>query len=119
VWNGIAFYDQVLSVCIICAAPRALPVVSPYAFEVLGEPAISQANAGYPVAESSGEEALHAWIVWCPRWVGVWWVWSFVEILQGVLLDVCAYCWLCRSCRLGCVLNEWEDVVEYSIDLEM
>jgi len=49
----------------------------------------------------------------------VWRVWSFVEILQGVLLDIRLYCWFCRSCRLGCILNEWEDVVEYSIDLEV
>jgi len=72
VWHGVAFHDEVLSVCIVGTAPRALPVVSSYAFEVLGEPPMSQADAGYPVAESSGEEALYACIVWCPRWVGVW-----------------------------------------------
>jgi len=71
------------------------------------------------VAESLGEEALRACIVWCPRWVSVWRVWSFVEILHVVLLDVRAYCCFCQSCRLGRVLNEWEDVVEYSINLEV
>jgi len=119
VWHGVAFHDQVLSVCIVGTVLRALPVMWSYAFEVLEEPAISQADAGYPVAEFSGEEALRACVVWCPKWVGVWRVWSFVEIPQGVLLDVRAYCWFCRSCQLVCVLNEWEDVVEYSIDLEM
>ena len=66
VWHGVVPHDQVLSVCIIGTAPQALPIVSSYAFEVLGEPAMSQANAGYPVAEFSMEEALRAYIVWCP-----------------------------------------------------
>jgi len=70
-WHGIAFHDQVLSVYVIGTVLRALPVVSPYAFEVMGELAMAQADAGYPVAESLGEEALRACIVWCPRWVGV------------------------------------------------
>jgi len=80
---------------------------------------MSQADAGYPVAESSGEKALRACIVWCPGWVGVWGVRSLVEILQVVLLDVRTYCWFCWSYWLSCVLNEWEDIVEYSIDLEV
>jgi len=44
---------------------------------------------------------------------------SSVEILQGLLLDVCGYSVFCRSCWLACILNEWEDTVEYSIDLEV
>ena len=95
-WPGVAFYDQVLSVCIIGTAPWALPVMSSYVLEVLGDPSMSQVDAGYPVAESSGEEALRACIVWCSGWVGVRGVWSSLEILQGVLLDVRAYCWFCR-----------------------
>jgi len=49
----------------------------------------------------------------------VWRVWSFVEILQGVLLDIRTYWWFCQSCRLSHVLNKWDDIVEYSIDLEV
>jgi len=45
---------------------------------------MSQAEAGYPVADSSREDARCACIVWCHRWVGVWGVCSFVEIRQGV-----------------------------------
>jgi len=71
------------------------------------------------VAESSREEALRTCVAWSLGWVCVWWVWSFVEILQGVLLDICVYCGFCRSCRLGRVLNEWEDIIEYPIDLEV
>jgi len=119
VWHGVAFHDHVLSVCIFGLAAWAFPVVSSYVLEVVGEPAVSQADAGYPVAESSGEEALRACVVGCLRGVCVWWVWSFVKILQGVLLDVCVYCAFCRSCWLGCVLNEREDIIEYSIDLEV
>jgi len=92
--HGIALHDQVLSVCVIGAAPRTLFVVSSYALQVMGEPAMSQADAGYPVAESSGQEALRACIVWCLGWVSVWGVRSLVEILQSVLLDVRAHCWL-------------------------
>jgi len=61
-WHGIAFHDQVLSVCVIGTAPRAFSIVSSYALEVLWELAMSQGDAGYPVAESSGEEAFPACI---------------------------------------------------------
>jgi len=69
------------------------------------------------VAESAGEEALHASVLWCPWWVGVGWVWSVVEVLQCVLLDESLYCGLRWSCGFVGVLNEWQDVVEYSVNL--
>ena len=49
----------------------------------------------------------------------MWWVWPFVEVLQGILLDIRPYCKFYQLCQLGCVLNEWEDIVVYSIDLEV
>jgi len=49
----------------------------------------------------------------------VWGVWSLVEILQGLLLDERSPCRFRRSSWLFCILNEWEDIVEYSIDLEV
>ena len=77
------------------------------------------ADAGYPVAESSGEETFRACVVWCPGWVGVLGIWSSVEILQGVLLDERWYCGFRGSSWLFCIFNEWEDIVEYSVDLEV
>ena len=90
-WHGITFHDHVVSVRVFGLTLWAFPIVSPYTFEVMWELAVSQADAGYPVAESSREEAFRACVVWCPRWVGVWGVWSSVEILQHVLLDESSY----------------------------
>ena len=69
------------------------------------------------MAESSGEEALRTCVAWYLGWVHVCWVWPFVEIVQGVLLDVRAYCGFCQSCRQGRVLNERKNIGEYCIDL--
>ena len=118
-WHGVTFHDHVLSVHVFGPTPWAFPIVLPYTFEVVWEPAMSQVDTGYPVAESSREEAFRACVVWCLRCVGVWGVWSSVEILQGVLLDESSYCGFRRSGWLFCVLNEWGDIVEYSINLEV
>jgi len=108
-----------LLVCIFGPILWAFSVLSFYALEVMGEPAMSQSVDGYPVAESSGEEAFRTCIGWCTRWVTVWEVWSSVEILQSILLDECSYCGFQASSWLFYVLNECEDIVEYSIDLEV
>jgi len=71
------------------------------------------------VAESSWEEALRACVVWCPGWVCLWGVCFSVEILLGVLLDERSYCGFRGSSWLFCILNEWENMVEYSVDFEV
>ena len=80
---------------------------------------MSQADTEYPVAESSREVALRACVVWSLGWVCVWWIWSLVKVLQGVLLDERSYCSLRRPYWLVGVLNEWEDIAACSIDLEV